>query len=333
MDIYNTLNEEYIRNSFQEIKDSDLYFINLHYLSRYISIITKFKNRDLLKKENPGFHRHHIIPKCLSGTNEKINLVTLSPREHYIIHHLLWKAFPQTNLTTAFKGMVHGFNYGSHRITSKVYERLCLDYYPINRENLLGNTHASGKRTPEQRQRMSESQKGIKHSDESKKKMSESQRNKPPVTEETKLKISLANKGRVRDPLLNQMQSERMKGNTYVRGLKFSDESKERMSESAKNRQPMSEETKQKMSESQKGRKHSDETRKKMSETQSNRHPVTEETKLKMSESAKLRRLEPTIWVCSSFEKKLIKEELLEEYLSKGYIRGMKYNNNICNIL
>ncbi len=284
MDIYNTLtNEEYIRDSFQEIISSDLYFINHHYLSRYISIISKFKERNFLKKEHPGFHGHHIVPKCLSGTNEKKNLVTLSPREHYIIHHLLWKAFPKTNLTTAFKSMVHGFkHYHGNRITSRVYEQLCLDYYPINRE------------------RTRERNLGRKHSEESKLKMSESAKNKPPISEETKQKMSESAKNR--PPVSNETKKKLSESGT---GRKFSEETRKKLSESSTGRKH-SEETRKKLSENQKGRKHSEESRK---------------------------RLANQIWVCSPFDKKQIQKESLDEYLSKGYIRGMKYNNNICNFL
>lgn len=33
--------------------------------------------------------RHHIIPKCLGGSNKKNNLVSLTAREHFICHLLL----------------------------------------------------------------------------------------------------------------------------------------------------------------------------------------------------------------------------------------------------
>lgn len=33
--------------------------------------------------------RHHIIPKCLDGTDEEDNLINLFAREHYIAHKLL----------------------------------------------------------------------------------------------------------------------------------------------------------------------------------------------------------------------------------------------------
>lgn len=35
--------------------------------------------------------RHHIMPKCMGGTNDEENLIDLYAREHYIAHELLAK--------------------------------------------------------------------------------------------------------------------------------------------------------------------------------------------------------------------------------------------------
>lgn len=279
MDIY------YIKDSFQEIISSNLYFINHHYLSRYISLITKFKERNLVKKENPGFHGHHIIPRCLNGSNEKSNIVVLSPREHFIIHHLLWKAFPQTSLTFAFRSMVHGTKkYGSNKITSRVYEKLRLD----NKER------------------------GV--SDETKKRMSESQKGRI-VSEETRLKISENSK---RENLSEETR-RKMSKSAKERGI--SEETKLKISESNKGKKK-SEETRRKMSESKKGKKKSEEHRRKLSEA-SKRENISEESRLKRSESQKNK--PKTFWVCSHSESRMIQKDLLEEFLSNGYILGRKF--------
>jgi hypothetical protein len=39
--------------------------------------------------------KHHIIPKCMGGTNNSDNMVRLTAREHYIIHQLLVKMYPE----------------------------------------------------------------------------------------------------------------------------------------------------------------------------------------------------------------------------------------------
>lgn len=38
--------------------------------------------------------RHHIIPKCMGGTNDKDNLIDLYAREHFIAHKLLAEENP-----------------------------------------------------------------------------------------------------------------------------------------------------------------------------------------------------------------------------------------------
>lgn len=62
----------------------------------YNSIIenAKSKNRIKLKKNNINYvyyETHHILPKCLNGSNDKDNLVLLTAKEHYICHKLLNK--------------------------------------------------------------------------------------------------------------------------------------------------------------------------------------------------------------------------------------------------
>lgn len=45
---------------------------------------------------------HHIIPRCLGGTDDKSNLVSLSYKEHYLAHVLLCKIYPDnTDLSLA----------------------------------------------------------------------------------------------------------------------------------------------------------------------------------------------------------------------------------------
>lgn len=41
--------------------------------------------------------KHHIIPKCMGGTDDKENLVELTAREHFLIHKLLCKIYPDND--------------------------------------------------------------------------------------------------------------------------------------------------------------------------------------------------------------------------------------------
>lgn len=73
---------------------------NSHYLNRLIKLLSHF----VLNEPNIG-ESHHIIPKSWKPEwhHEKENRVLLSPKAHYVIHHLMWKAFPNdVKMTQAF---------------------------------------------------------------------------------------------------------------------------------------------------------------------------------------------------------------------------------------
>lgn len=62
-------------------------FINNKYTMWYNLLINNAKNRKI-----DGYtEKHHIIPSSLGGTNDADNLVTLTPREHFVCHLLLTK--------------------------------------------------------------------------------------------------------------------------------------------------------------------------------------------------------------------------------------------------
>ena len=56
------------------------------YTRWYYSIIDRAKSRP---KNNGYVERHHIIPKSLGGSNNKENIVSLTAREHFLVHLLL----------------------------------------------------------------------------------------------------------------------------------------------------------------------------------------------------------------------------------------------------
>jgi hypothetical protein len=72
----------------------------MNYKQVYEKLIEKAKNRILLNESVDG-EMHHIIPKCVGGTNNKDNLVKLTYREHYIAHKLLCKIYDSHKLKTA----------------------------------------------------------------------------------------------------------------------------------------------------------------------------------------------------------------------------------------
>ncbi len=65
----------------------------MNYVKIYNSLILRGINRSL-----SGYkERHHIVPKCLGGSDKSDNLVDLTAEEHYIAHQLLVKIHPKNH--------------------------------------------------------------------------------------------------------------------------------------------------------------------------------------------------------------------------------------------
>jgi hypothetical protein len=71
--------------TFPRVPDSPLHF------ARYLKLIMTRPLRSLQKEK--GYHIHHIVPKCLKGSDDPSNLIKLTYREHYLAHCLLALAF------------------------------------------------------------------------------------------------------------------------------------------------------------------------------------------------------------------------------------------------
>jgi len=69
-----------------------LYICIMNYKQIHDSIIDRAKTRVLPKETYT--ERHHIIPRCMGGPDDKSNLVDLTAREHYVIHKLLTEIYP-----------------------------------------------------------------------------------------------------------------------------------------------------------------------------------------------------------------------------------------------
>jgi hypothetical protein len=70
--------------------------MNYHII--YDTICERAKRRTLLGMYT---ERHHIIPKCLGGSDDPSNIAVLTGKEHFIVHRLLTRLYP-TNLDLAY---------------------------------------------------------------------------------------------------------------------------------------------------------------------------------------------------------------------------------------
>lgn len=97
----------------------------MNYKKIYDLIIERAKQRLHVQ----GYkEKHHIIPKCLGGSNKVENLVELTAREHFICHKLLTKIYPNNGkLKYALWCMCNQRNssqFKRYKVTAKVYESI-----------------------------------------------------------------------------------------------------------------------------------------------------------------------------------------------------------------
>ena len=196
------------------------------YTKYYNGIINNAKNRILFKCYYT--EDHHIIPQSLGGSDEKSNLVTVTGREHALCHWLLLKMtegedYEKMSYAFNFMGSENEFQQRYHsRIITRAYQRHRIKHAHLHSKRMKGKTPANkGKKMSEEQKHLlrerakanhasgkvysSESQKkrlaklmGYKHSDETRLKQSLALKGKikGPMTEEHRLAISQGGKGK-----------------------------------------------------------------------------------------------------------------------------------------
>ena len=174
--------------------------------------------------------RHHILPKCIGGTDDEENLIDLFAREHYIAHKLLALENPENySLQFAWNMMSHCFN-SKNNIREEINE----EQYEILRKNF--------------REACSKVNKG------------------KILTEAHKNKISKANKGKIVSEetkrKMRENHADYSNGKHPIHGKHHSEQSKLNMKIGQQNR---SEEWRKKQSQSHKGKKHTQEWKDMMS--------------------------------------------------------------------
>lgn len=102
----------------------------MNYKNIHNSIIDKAKKADRTKSTGV-YERHHIIMTSVGGPDTDENTVLLTPREHYIVHLLLWKLNPDNK---QFRDPIFTFkNKGAKN--SRVYELARLEHINYMKEH------------------------------------------------------------------------------------------------------------------------------------------------------------------------------------------------------
>jgi len=191
----------------------------MNYQKIYENIIIKAKLENRQKDNGVYFEKHHILPKCLNGGNEKENLVLLNAKEHFICHKLLTKIYPNNRkIALAFHKMSFSKKEG-YRVSSKdfVRARELISSIPVSEETknkMRGRKHTKEecekiskallgkKKSGKHKEAIKNANIGQKRPEWVKRKMSEARKKlfyegyKHIVSEETKKKISRSNSGK-----------------------------------------------------------------------------------------------------------------------------------------
>ena len=113
----------------------------MNYEKAYDNIITKAQSENRKKiscvhANYIQYEDHHIIPRCVGGTDAMKNMVLLTLREHFVCHKLLTKIYPNhIGIICAYKYM-SSFKF-KYNVSSRDFERAKMLYSSIPRNKKL----------------------------------------------------------------------------------------------------------------------------------------------------------------------------------------------------
>lgn len=115
----------------------------MNYKKVYDSLIAKRK----LNPPTGYMERHHIVPRCLGGSDDKQNLVNLTAREHFIAHVLLTNIYKhETNVYYKLVKAVHMMLCSSSNqerySPSRLYQRFRIEFSKIQSASQSGTKNS-----------------------------------------------------------------------------------------------------------------------------------------------------------------------------------------------
>ena len=97
----------------------------MNYNKIYTDLLERAKHRKKIAKDADNYvyyEKHHIIPKCMGGSDERSNLVYLTAEEHWLAHLLLVKMNPGVfKLVYACQAMSMSGKNNPGRVTNKLF--------------------------------------------------------------------------------------------------------------------------------------------------------------------------------------------------------------------
>jgi hypothetical protein len=214
-------------------------FIQNKYTRWYYDIIDRAATRKLSVDVYKEIH--HVIPRCLGGSDNTDNLVDLTAREHFICHWLLTKMVANKKekyqMWNAFSCMLYREKPGQERykVSSKVFDSIKSAGSKIKSERFKGENNPMyglrGKDHPafgkiwseEHRKNASASHKGILRSAEARKKQSIATRGRTQTAEHVAKRICAGEKngmyGKKLTPEMIARRTATLKANKLAKKL------------------------------------------------------------------------------------------------------------------
>ena len=207
-------------------------YLQNKYTKCYYSIINRAKSRELPKEIYT--EKHHIIPKSLGGSNDQCNLVRLTAKEHRLAHILLPRMTTDTihtrSMWYALWMMLRTKNAAQQR---KISKGSAFEIAKIKVAEAMSLLHKGIPRSYETKRKLSDARKGMKI---------------PKIAGDNHYskrtnfvsKISGKNHykyGKKQSVESNLKRSKKLKGRASAKkGINCSEETKQRMSDSKKNK-------------------------------------------------------------------------------------------------
>jgi len=136
------------------------------------------------------YHKHHIIPKHMGGSNDESNLIELTIPEHAEAHRKLYEQHGKLEDKLAWKGLSGMIG------REEIIKELQRENGRRNGKKSSNSAWLTGRpKSEETKRKISETLRGRKQSQETKDKRAASHRGRK-NTEETKLKMSISAKRR-----------------------------------------------------------------------------------------------------------------------------------------